>query len=227
MRRDATLWCWGPDYAGQLANGIHTETQWTPSPVLGLAGIVDFSAGAMTCAITQDRQLWSWGQSLGADGTNQNRDAPAPVMPSVVAVVADLAACAVDTAGQAWCWADQEVSLALRPIAGLTDVQKVTLGFVHRCALRAQGDVVCWGWAASTDPPAAGLFGDGGKSAGTQTPVPVLGLTDAVDVSAGSVHTCALRRGGDVVCWGDNTHGQLGDGTTTSADVPVNVIGLE
>jgi alpha-tubulin suppressor-like RCC1 family protein len=51
-------------------------------------------------------------------------------------------------------------------------------------------------------------------------------LTDAVELAAGSRHTCARRASGAVVCWGSNVSGQLGDGTTTDSGLPVVVGGL-
>ena len=47
------------------------------------------------------------------------------------------------------------------------------------------------------------------------TPVDVMGVTDAVEVTAGQYSACARRTGGTLVCWGHNSHGQLGDGTLT------------
>jgi alpha-tubulin suppressor-like RCC1 family protein len=45
-------------------------------------------------------------------------------------------------------------------------------------------------------------------------------------IAAGWAHTCAIRPGGRVRCWGNNDHGQLGDGTTISSTLPVSVQGL-
>lgn len=48
----------------------------------------------------------------------------------------------------------------------------------------------------------------------------------AVQLTVQNTHVCALRGDGTVVCWGNNDHGQLGDGTTTTRNVPVAVVGL-
>jgi cysteine-rich repeat protein len=47
-----------------------------------------------------------------------------------------------------------------------------------------------------------------------------------VDVAAGEAHTCAVKADGTAWCWGDNSAGQLGDGTTEDRATPVPVVGL-
>jgi alpha-tubulin suppressor-like RCC1 family protein len=78
---------------------------------------------------------------------------------------------------------------------------------------------VCWGHNDE------GQLGDG-TTTNRSTPVAVSGLTDAIALSAGvppfESHTCAVRAGGTVVCWGDNRWGQLGHFELT----PVTVVGL-
>jgi len=59
------------------------------------------------------------------------------------------------------------------------------------------------------------------------TPVPVLNLTQVAQVTVGTSHTCALRKNGEVWCWGDNSVKQLGGGSTEAKSrVPVQVQGL-
>ncbi|HKT04598.1 MAG TPA: fibronectin type III domain-containing protein, partial [Rugosimonospora sp.] len=96
----------------------------------------------------------------------------------------------------------------------------ITAGGRHSCAFRA-GSLFCWGYDGS------GAVG-GGLTGLDMPPVPVdtSGVLSGVvlrQVAAGANHTCALSTSGGAYCWGDNSHGQLGDGTTSERDTPVAV----
>ena len=108
-------------------------------------------------------------------------------------------------------------------VVGLgSGVLAVTAGGSHSCALTSAGDLRCWG------SNAYGQLGNGKAGVDSNVPVPVIWLQGSIiAVAAGRNHTCAVKETGAVVCWGDNQYGQLGTGTTTASDQPVQVFGLD
>ena len=109
---------------------------------------------------------------------------------------------------------------------GVDDAVGVALGWWSTCVRHATGAVSCVG------DNRYGQLGDG-TTTDRRSWVDVAGLTDAIDIDGGRMwyggsgsHTCALRAGGTIVCWGSNVDGQLGDGTTVSSSTPVPVTGL-
>ncbi len=99
-------------------------------------------------------------------------------------------------------------------------VAAVALGTNHSCLITSAGSVKCWG------DNTYGQLGDGTRS-NRFTTVSVAGWTGtAIAITAGDRHTCALMIGGSVKCWGDNSIGQLGNGTNTFSYSPVDVAGL-
>src|SRR5262249_39843246 len=94
--------------------------------------------------------------------------------------------------------------------------------YLAHCALTSVGGVKCWGNNAISE------LGSGNNS-DSNSPVDVSGLNTGVasiSGASGGYHFCALTTGGGVKCWGYNDKGQLGDGTTNTSNVPVNVTGL-
>ena len=134
--------------------------------------------------------------------------------------------CALNTADGVECWGGFGSGQALGStlpvgVSGLASgVVALTAAGMHSCALTALGGVKCWGGNTS------GELGNG-TLVSSVTPVNVLGLSSGVAaISASAFSTCALMNSGGVKCWGQNVFGQLGDGTTTSRTVPVDVLGL-
>jgi alpha-tubulin suppressor-like RCC1 family protein len=139
--------------------------------------------------------------------------------------------CALAANGTVRCWGSNSTgelgvgTTAQRPapvqVAGLGGgIQAVAAKGAHSCALTATGTARCWG------NNSRGQLGDG-TTIQRRTPVTVTTLGTGVQaIAAANLHTCALTAAGAVLCWGDNTHGQLGDGTTTQRLTPVQVTGL-
>jgi len=137
----------------------------------------------------------------------------------------------VTTAGAVKCWGwnatgalgDGTTTSSTTPVdvVGLgSGVASVSAGGEDSCAVTTAGAVKCWGYNV------IGALGDGTTTSST-TPVDVVGLGSGVAaVSAGGAHTCAVTTAGGVKCWGNNSDGELGDGTGFSSTTPVGVVGL-
>ncbi|CAN5771185.1 chromosome condensation regulator RCC1 [soil metagenome] len=222
--------CWGSDTDAQLGRGsraIATLPQlWgSGTPITSLA------MGLEHGCLVRDNLLQCWGRNaereLG-DGTRSSRIAATaialPFSPLGVAA-GHKTTCAFAGAGMAACWGRGEVgqlgdsAVHLQPsnpvlVTGATAVTAISVGGGHACAIDGTA-VKCWG-------------ADNGGQLGTTTtnnratPVVVTGLTAPTRITAGGEHTCAIHRPmglAEATCWGRNTHGQLGDNTTTNRDL--------
>lgn len=140
------------------------------------------------------------------------------------------ASCAITLKEEAKCWGEgsygmlgnNEQGLKASPsqVSGLSAGSQTvasTGGRYHNCFLLENGTVQCTGWNN------AGQLGVGTTLGGTTVPLPVQGLSDVVDISSSNYSTCALKSDGTVWCWGQNSSGELGDGSTTMRRAPVKV----
>jgi alpha-tubulin suppressor-like RCC1 family protein len=235
--------CWGDNSSGELGNNKTTDTT-TPVKVKGLSGVVQVTTGGRhACALTKQGAVSCWGSNgngqLG-DGTTTDRHTPVAVVglpaKAVQVEAGGRHTCALLTNGTVWCWGkggngelgNGSTSDSSMPVevTGLPQVVQIAIGGTliggnSSCALSAAGAVFCWGWNS------AGQLGDGTTS-DSDVPVAVTGLSSGVLAIANDGGTaCAMLLSGQVDCWGDNSVGELGDGSLGGiATTPLTVAGF-
>lgn len=224
-----TVKCWG-SFANLLAN--------TPTDIAGLTNITAIAAsGTHLCALNSaGGVLCMGGNSSGqiGDGTTTDRYAPVPV--SGLAGATHIASggyhnCAV-LSDSVRCWGSDgrgqlgmgNSSYAYSPLNQITGVNYAAFatGALHVCGITTTGAAKCWGQDYS------GELGIGSTTMGVMVSSPrdVVGISGGAQaIAAGLQYTCAIVNGA-AKCWGNNDSGQLGNGSTTDANVPVNVSGL-
>jgi alpha-tubulin suppressor-like RCC1 family protein/pimeloyl-ACP methyl ester carboxylesterase len=246
-----TAYCWGDSSEGEVGAGNRDAVNF-PVPVnTGLRFTQVESGNAHSCAIATTLQTWCWGWALGGElGHGEENAPPSPVRVStgqtfVQLAVGDGYACGLTAAGALYCWGSVPAAMgattlpntcyytagpfpcALTPVPVLTTrrFRAVTAGHLHTCGIEQTGVTYCWGTTPGSVVGSNYGLGDGTDAQGP-TPVRVgPGAPEFVMVSASGNTTCALTAAGTAWCWGDNEHGQLGDGTQTSRKSPVPVAG--
>lgn len=213
--------CWG---SGALGNGT-TSKRPTPAAVSGSTVFQRLVAGPRrTCGLDITGAAWCWGNApTRVDGGMTFKE-----------ISTGHATCALTPAGAAFCWGDGilgdgSTTSSTTPVAvaGGHVFTKIGVGSGHACALATDGSAWCWGDATH------GQMGDGRAPSTTSpstpaiqsTPVRVASSVPFIDIAAGERFTCALSSTAEAWCWGYNSGGQLGDGTTTSSGAPVQVAG--
>ncbi len=197
---DGTLAAWGYNLYGQLGNNSFNNSS-LPVPVTtagtALAGKIPaiISTGyEHNLVLCADGTLAAWGlNSFGQLGNNTTTNSGLPV--------------AVTTAGTA--------------LAGKS-VVAIGSGYYHCLALCSDGTVSTWGY---------NFYGQLGVNTTTNSSLPVAVMTagtplagkTVVATSVGGNHNLALCSDGTLAAWGQNTNGQLGNGSTTNSSVPVAV----
>jgi alpha-tubulin suppressor-like RCC1 family protein len=231
------LKCWGRNNFGQLGDGSLTN-RLIPTNVYGLAGMRSVSGGGgHTCALAATGKVKCWGYNewgeLG-DGTTAERLTPvnvAGLAGEMIAVLAGGHGCALDASGGLKCWGRNnygqlgdgttiERHTPVEVIGLGSGVRSVSGGGTNSCAVSSAGGLKCWGYNFN------GQLGDG-TTVDKLAPVDVSGMSSGISaVSVGLAYACALTEAGGVKCWGYNYLGELGDGTSVSSNVPVEVSGL-
>jgi len=228
-----SLACWGPNNTGQLGTTASSTPTFTPGTSFaapGGEGWASVGAGlGFTCALAgspvpDSSGAYCWGRNdmnqLG-DGSSNEADTP-----TAVALVQTLGAlftgeyhsCAIDGSTlHMSCWGNnsdgQLGNNTFDPTSSPVAVASSHLwiggaaGSYHTCAIASDHTLYCWG------NNRRGQLGNGDETRmAMATPTQVGSDTDWTAVAAGQYHTCGLRNGGQLYCWGSNDDGALLDG---------------
>jgi alpha-tubulin suppressor-like RCC1 family protein len=237
-----TMRCWGANEYYQLGTGSNVPAQITvPVTASVVSGtIVQMAPNTNhTCVLLSNGGVKCWGSNMsGALGIGLSNIAPlsTPQTPTGLGSgVSRISAgkemtCAILIGGALKCWgsnmqyqlgaglaADEKIP---NQVTGLTSgVVDVRGGAGYACAV-VTDRAMCWGNNSS------GNLGTYSFSNIVLSPLPVANnMAGATRVVSGNEHICAIVDGG-VACWGGNTYGQIGDGSTTRRTRSVYVTGL-
>ena len=208
------VWSWGLNDAFQL--GDNTGSNHTvPVAVCGptpncsgpaLGGITAVAAGdSHSLALGSSGTVYAWGdETYGQLGNGESLSGISQTTPVLVCGAAEATPCTV----------------------GLGGIVAIAAGGLFSVALDNTGTV--WTWGRNE----AGQLGDGTLNprskpdkvcaAGQLSPCGLF-LSNIVAIRAGYNYAMALDTSGSVWAWGNNTYGQLGNGTLTDSKVPVQV----
>jgi alpha-tubulin suppressor-like RCC1 family protein len=248
IKTDGTLWVWGRNTSGQL--GINNTSQRL-TPVTTFAGGTDWkqvSAGYHTTAIKTDGTLWSWGENnYGQLGINDTTNRSTPV--TTFAGGTDWKqvsgnfrhTAAIKTDGTLWTWGyGNQGQLGkgnyvppnfgvLTPVTTFAggnnwadtatgepeELYTLSAGYNHTTAIKTDGTL--WTWGRNY----RGELGTN-NTITRSTPVTTFaGGTNWKQVSAGSIHTAAIKTDGTLWTWGYNSYGNLGTNNTITRSTPV------
>ena len=200
LKSDGTLWAWGLNSFGQLGTG-NTNNSSTPVQTgLGatppLTSVVKLGGRPyFTLAVKSDGTVWAWGMNrYGQMGNGTVNPLSGPQVTVPVLVSNSL------------------------PGEPINNPLQVTCGYQFGAALSTKGTVWTWGSGGH------GELGQGASSTTSYYPAQVPGLTNIISISAGWFHILAVKSDGTVWAWGNNSNGELGDGTPVNRFNPVQVL---
>jgi len=242
IQADGTLWAWGANSAGQL--GYSTTPQsygLSPQSVDTSSTWASVSAGpTFSMAINSDGTLWTWGgrNEFGQSGlgTDQSID---PIPLTQVGEESDWTtvstgsehSLALKNDGTLWAWGynvdgrlgDGTTDTARSPVRIGSDSNWVSIvaGSSFSFAIKSDGSLWAWGNNSGCRLGPCGT---------TITPTRISNTPDTwLQLMPGALsgHALALRRDGTLWAWGNNSHGQLGNGVSGGQTQIFSQIGFE
>ena len=239
MFDEGSIRCWGSNEFGQLGDGTTIERTVPVTVDLGEGkSALGVSSGAShTCATLNDRSVKCWGQNSNGqlgDGTTTDRLSPVHAgmggEDALMVSTGSYHTCAIMEDRLVMCWGDNwngqvgdgtytdRTSPVEIGIPSNSSAVSLDAGTMHTCLGMNDGSMFCWGYNAY------GQLGNGGYSnSNSPMTAPLSSNQLLTSVQIGLFHSCALFDSGQVACWGDNSNGQLGDGSQSGSGIPVIV----
>ncbi|MGC9196832.1 MAG: RCC1 domain-containing protein [Syntrophobacteraceae bacterium] len=230
---DGTLWTWGDNTYGQLGDGTTTNH---PSPEqIGTSNdwMSVAAGGYHMVAIKSNGTLWAWGENnagqLG-DGTTTGQGSPEQIgaannWGSVSAGFRHTMA--IKTDGTMWAWGDNthgelgdgSTTMQTSPEQIGTDNHwmSVAAGYDYTVAVKSDGTL--WAWGSNS----SGEMGAGMMTADILGPQQIGTDNHWASVAAGWTHVVGVKSDGTLWSWGNNSYGQMGDGTMINRNSPEQI----
>ncbi|WP_338553599.1 S8 family serine peptidase [Paenibacillus sp. KS-LC4] len=209
VKEDGTVWVWGDNTYGQLGTGDRNG-QLKAKQAWGLTDVIAVSASGNTSyALKKDGTVWTWGTSIHMYNLNLYAAEKKEGLEGVSQISAGTdKITALKSDGTVW----EVTRNAKTPVQIVVPERVVAISEASgTLALTENGKVWYWPWA-----------GQGSSGKATE----MSGLSGVVGIAGGGSFSLALKSDGTVWAWGRNAEGQLGDGTTTDKQTPVQVKGL-
>lgn len=229
IKSDGTLWTWGE---GPLGNGTKADSD-VPVQVPGLTNVKAVSMGWLigepwVFVLRKDGTVWAWGSNRHHElGSGPKTGSLVPIQVAGLTEVTTIGGSgglpiALTKNGTVWTWgpATPSASPIPAPLSGLNNVTSISMQMDSLLGLALKRDGTVWVWGIK----GCGGLGSGDNDDATWIPVKVKGLTEVVEIAAGSDFACVLRRDGTVWTWGNNSFGALGIGNRVQYSLlPVQV----
>jgi alpha-tubulin suppressor-like RCC1 family protein len=232
LKEDGTVWSIGGNQYGELGTG-DTLSSNIPKQVLNLSNIKDIKTGFYNSfALKEDGTVWSWGRNSNGelgDGSISSKYQPSQIsgLNNVLRLsIGYSTAIALNEAGEVWTWGDNafgqvgngnKIDQTTPVKISISGVVEVASGISHSLIMKANGEI--WGWGQNNKKQ----LGDRPEAESLVPvqlfipPPPVTSpLFDIKQISSFSNFAIAVKNDGTVWTWGNNSDGQLGDGTTVS-----------
>jgi alpha-tubulin suppressor-like RCC1 family protein len=239
------IYCWGDGSHGQLGTGSTNYFATVPQPSKGSTAYNPIrdtyyvvAATSHTCSLTNSGKVYCWGEGednrLGYGSTSDQISpqlAPFPAHRTVEMIAThESHNCAITDNGEVYCWGnntDGQIGMGYKSsnqghptqvnLPGNRMAVAISVGDSFSCAVLDNGSITCWG---GND---LGQLGDGTNANSTQPGQHTILGQNAITVSSGKSHSCAILVTGEVACWGQNNMGQLGDSSLNDQATPVIV----